>query len=111
MIPQQYKLRLRAQKDFFEHAQKLRARNFSVFYQENQHGLQLTVLVPKRVIALATERNRIKRRIYQELQKNIVTLEKMTLSLVLVLQQKIVEQELEKSIHSIIETIKQNTNS
>lgn len=62
MLPKKLKLKLRAEPDFFQNAERYFAKSFTVFYKKNPEGkLRLAVVVPKKVSLKAVERNRMKR--------------------------------------------------
>ncbi len=65
MLSKQFKLDLRSDKNFFFNCKKKHLQEFSVFYKKNaKKGLKISIIVPKKTVKLATDRNRIKRIFY-----------------------------------------------
>ncbi|MCB9813478.1 MAG: ribonuclease P protein component [Pseudomonadales bacterium] len=62
MLPKSLKLDLRSDKSFFFNCKKKHSRYFSLFYKKNNElGLKIAIIVPKKLVNLATKRNKIKR--------------------------------------------------
>lgn len=62
MLPKQYSFKLRSERGFFDKAQKVFSRYFTLFYIPSER-FGFVVVVPKKRVALATQRNALKRKI------------------------------------------------
>lgn len=62
MLPKQYSFKLRRQRGFFDKAQRVFSRYFTLFYVPAQ-TFGVVVVIPKKVVKLATGRNKLKRKI------------------------------------------------
>ena len=70
MLLKQMKLDLRSKKDFFSSCRKKHSQFFSFFYKKNNNeGLKVSVIVPKKILKLATKRIKVKRKICTSLEK------------------------------------------
>ncbi|NCO11913.1 MAG: ribonuclease P protein component [Candidatus Pacebacteria bacterium CG_4_10_14_3_um_filter_34_15] len=70
MLSKQFKLDLRSDKNFFYNCKKKHLQEFSVFYKKHtKDGLKIAIIVPKKTVKLATDRNRIKRIFYSVIEK------------------------------------------
>ncbi len=96
MLAKNHKLQLRSNTNFFTEAQRTRIPNFLVYYQKTSQNLQVIVIIPKKIVSSAAERNTAKRFIYTVLQKNWKDLEKLQLAIVLVLQNRITHKDSDK---------------
>jgi ribonuclease P protein component len=101
MLAKQFNFKLRSDREFFSNASKTRLHPFTVFLQEVPSSFAITILVPKRVVALATKRNRIKRLLYQELQKHLDALQELHLHCVIVLQSQIPDQKVSIAVDKL----------
>ena len=101
MLAKQFSFKLRKDTEFFSQASKTRIHPFLVFLNISDKGFSIVVLIPKRVVALATKRNRIKRLLYQELQQHIHILEKKKMNCVLVLRSPLHETEISGAVQRI----------
>lgn len=108
MLPKHFKLDLREKRDFFSLCKKKFSKDFSFFYQVNENeGLKITVVIPKKIVKLATKRNWERRRIFtalEEIIKNSVRakeIKESNLNLVIVLKKSIKEQNLENLVENI----------
>jgi ribonuclease P protein component len=65
MLPKKQRFPLRKERDFFQRSRKVSGSFFVLYVQHHSHGAskasQGAVIVPKKVAALATQRNKIKR--------------------------------------------------
>lgn len=89
MLASQYRFKVRKQNAFFQEALKQRLQSIVLLSKKNNSGFCVTCIVPKKVIALATRRNRIKRLLYQEIQAHLEELQKISVSTVLIVQRPI----------------------
>ena len=96
MLAKNHKLQLRSNTTFFNDAQRTRIPYFLVYYQKTSQNLQVIVIIPKKIVSSAAERNTAKRHIYTVLQKNWTEIEKLQMAIVLVLQNRITKQDSEK---------------
>lgn len=62
MLPKQYSFNLRRERGFFDKAQKVFSRYFTLFYIPSE-SFGMTIVVPKKRVSLATKRNALKRKI------------------------------------------------
>lgn len=62
MLPKQYSFKLRQERGFFDKAQKVFSRYFTLFYIPAER-FGFVVVVPKKHVSLATKRNALKRKI------------------------------------------------
>lgn len=107
MFPKKRKFNLRENKDFFETALSFSTPYFKVFTNKNDSLLQASVIVPKKMVKLAVDRNKIKRKVWEALQTaEKGTQKEVKLTIVLVAHQKVLKasaQELEKEITTLIQ--------
>lgn len=108
MLPKHFKLDLRKKRDFFSLCKKKFSKDFSFFYQVNENeGLKIAVVIPKKIVKLATKRNWERRRIFsvlEEIIKNSVSAKKIkesNLNLVIVLKNSTKDQDLENLAKNI----------
>lgn len=71
MLSKHQKLQLRQEKEFFTEATRTVIHPFLVYIQHNQEVPRFTVIVPKRVVTQSTQRNKLKRQIYQVIQDRL----------------------------------------
>ncbi len=83
MLSKIFRLNLREQKEFFSKCSKLHTPYFSFFYLKSEE-FQTTVIVPKKVCNLATERNAVKRIYRAALQLILPKIKNRKLQLVIV---------------------------
>lgn len=83
MLKKQFQLNLREQEDFFSRSKKQHFPQFS-FYFTPADSFQATVIVPKKVKKLATERNTVKRKYRAALQNSLSELESLKLKVAVV---------------------------
>lgn len=62
MLPKQYSFKLRQQRGFFDKAQRVFSRYFTLFFVPSDR-FGVVVVIPKKVVTLATGRNALKRKI------------------------------------------------
>jgi ribonuclease P protein component len=80
---------------------KFNSPSFTVRYGENDGGLKIAVVVPKRVDKRATVRNRIKRKVLGAVRKFVK--EDLGLTLVFYLKKNSPEQELENEVFAAVQ--------
>jgi ribonuclease P protein component len=87
MFPAKHKLNLRTDAGFFSRARRIHTPYFTIFFTQNEDEVfRATVVVSKKVAPKATMRNKIKRRIFGLLQKNISEWEKIPASAVFLIK-------------------------
>ena len=111
MLPKHLKLDLRSEKNFFSSCKKNHSQYFSFFYRKNEgKGLRVVVIIPKKTVRLATERNKVKRKIYSIINeviknsKNPKEITEKNINLAIVVNRKSVK---EKAVN-LVEIIKGN---
>jgi ribonuclease P protein component len=94
MLPRQMKLDLRSKKDFFKTCKKKHSQFFSFFYKKNnQEGLKVSVIVPKKLLNLATKRIEVKRKVNNCLGKLSLEQKNKNIDLALVVNKKMIDLE------------------
>jgi ribonuclease P protein component len=88
MLSKRRKLNLRQHPNFFGLAKRLFFPHLTCFYllNHNKSGFLSTVVVPKKVSLKATDRNKLRRNVYQVIENNYSTLQQKNLCVVLVLK-------------------------
>jgi len=66
MLPKKNRLFLRQDRTIFLKGKRLNFNHLRVYTYPSQVGTRFSLVIPKKVVALATKRNRLKRIIYQE---------------------------------------------
>lgn len=107
MLPQQNRLQLRNQPDFFQHAKRVYSPLFIIFWQKNTQPIfQATVIVSKKVSGKSTERNALKRKVRNALLP--YSKENRSVKVIISVHPKMnvssfeeIEQELQKTISRI----------
>jgi len=85
MLSKQFKFNLRNDVNFFLNCKKKHLQEFSVFYKKNiGEGLKIAIIVPKRTVKLATDRNRTKRIFYSVIEKLSSNIKNKNLNVVIV---------------------------
>lgn len=105
MLAKNHKLQLRSNTNFFNEAQRTRIPYFLVYYQKTSQNLQVIVIIPKKIVSSAAERNTAKRFIYTVLQKNWHDIEKLQMAVVLVLQSRVTKKDSQKIQAELISSI------
>lgn len=106
MIPTPIRLSLRGEKDFFKKSKRLYLQTMTCFWQEADQP-QFAVIVPKKQVKLATDRNRMKRQVLHALYREIKEVdEKMVKRKAVVVLKK--HQKFEDLYQKDIETIFEN---
>lgn len=105
MLASQYRFKVRQQNAFFQEALKQRIQSIVLLSKKNDSGFCVTCIVPKKVVALATKRNRIKRLLYQEIQDNLKELQKLSVSIVLIVQRPIDESTCSRQLELILKEL------
>ena len=103
MLQKQFRLNLRDQEDFFSNCKKIHTQYCSFFYN-NSEKFQTTVIVSKKVCLLATQRNQVKRKYLNSIQNLLSDLEKLKISLVIVVH----KPGIDLSVAQITQHIKKN---
>ena len=108
MLSKHLKLDLRSEKKFFSSCKKKHSQYFSFFYRKNEEeGLKIAVIIPKKTVKLATERNKIKRKIYSiinEVIKNSKNPKKIiekNINIAIVVNKKSVKEEVSNLVKII----------
>ena len=68
MLKKQNRLQLRTQSHFFAQAKRFSTVYWTLWYVPHPSGFQATVIVPKKAVAQATDRNAVKRKILAAIQ-------------------------------------------
>ena len=84
MLAKHRRVELRKIRNFFNEASKVRCEGFFIFHKPNSDHLRVSVVVPKKQAALATQRAKIKRYIYQAIQEKLPTIGGWRISMVIV---------------------------
>lgn len=87
MLNRQWRLDLRTETDFFSQCKKVHTPYFSLFYTPSD-TFQAVVIVTKKVCALATQRNTVKRRFKSALQNLLVKLSGLKIKIAIVVHAK-----------------------
>lgn len=94
MLSKQLKLDLRSKKDFFSSCNRKHSQFFSFFYKKNNNeGLKVSVIVPKKILKLATKRIEVKRKVYASLALLISEQKEKSIDLALVVNKKAINLE------------------
>lgn len=102
-----YRLHLRSEKDFFQLSSKVFTPTLQWFVGKNlQSHYSVACIVPKAVVQKATERNRIKRRVYQYLFNNKEALP--TRSLVVMVRRKEIT---DNTLYESVSTLRHHTST
>lgn len=108
MLSKQFKFNLRPESEFFDRADRYFSSLFTIFYSKNDHSLEVVVVVPKKAAALATLRNKLKRRVYSALTSLLEKHSDQPFSLVIVAKNELknadsadLEAELQKACEKI----------
>jgi ribonuclease P protein component len=67
-LPKQYKLLLRKDQSFFERAHRFFSDYFTYFFIPSDNNFKSVVIIPKKAVSLATDRNKIKRMVYHAIE-------------------------------------------
>lgn len=102
MLAKHQKLQLRQEKEFFKKAQRLVRQPFIVYIAHTHNTPSFTVVVPKRIATKATQRNRIKRVIYQIIQERLQTSTLKNVAVALVLQRQTSDEQLSEVVNTIV---------
>lgn len=107
MLTKQFRFNLREETDFFDKCKKVHSPYFSFFYKPSEN-FQVTIIVSKKVLKLATKRNSTKRIYRQAIQSNLDNLIKFKIKLVIVvhtqgtmLSVSEIAQQIEKNVQKI----------
>lgn len=104
MLSKQQKLDLRNTKNFFLDCKKKNTPLFSLFYQKNnERGLKIAVIVPKKTIKLASQRNDLKRFFYSLCEDLSETVKNKNLNLVIIINRNPPESK-KKQLSSLLES-------
>lgn len=96
MLPKQYSFVLRKESSFFSKARRSFSPHFTYFFSPSKsRNSQVVVIVGKKTAAKATQRNKLKRQLYNSLYEIIKPEIKNAFKLVLVPKQKAVTQKKE----------------
>jgi len=86
------KLDLRSKKDFFSSCKRKHSPYLGFFYKKNsKEGLKVSIIVPKKIVKLATKRIKVKRKIYLAIESLSSSLLNRNINLALVVNKKAVE--------------------
>jgi len=109
MLPKARKVPLRLLRNFFQVARRKRTHSASLFYLP-QEKTQFSVLISKKTTSLASQRNTIKRTIYQVLSQEWPRLESLNKAIVIAVYAR-AEQVTERFVKELIQeclTLKSN---
>src|SRR5471030_609609 len=82
MLPLKHRLMLRHFPDFFVHSKKVHSPLYTIFYLTQDELLSRgAVIVPKKVIALATQRNKLKRQVLATLYPLLQSKENLSIAI------------------------------
>ncbi len=107
MFPQKYKLTLRSLPSFFDEARRSQSGPFTIFTREQTTSSRCVVIVPKRVVKLATGRNATKRLVYTHLEAQFARIAPLNQSVVLIVQRPLSAEMVEKQLEQLVQQLAQ----
>lgn len=103
MLSRNYRLRKKEVERLFKKGQFKKGANFTIKYLKNRAGhFRVAIVIPKKVIAKATDRNRLKRKIAETLNEQQLG----AIDICLTLKNQIGEDNLAKAICEMASLIK-----
>lgn len=110
MIAREHKVPLRTLPLFFKTARRSGKQGLVFYWQKHAGNFQVSVVVPKKVAALATVRSAVRRSVYQVLQEKLQTTELLAIpvQVVIIIEKKWLSlgaQEQQRTIESVLEIL------